>query len=69
MTRQFYKVYFYATDIKDKKRHLVPVFIPKTKQPLSTEQQIEMSTQALLSDGYCDVSYGSTIVTELIFAE
>jgi hypothetical protein len=69
MTRQLYKVYFWATYKKDNKRALVPVFIPKTKQSLTKEQQIELGTQALKTEGYYDISYGSTIATELIFAD
>lgn len=71
MKRLFYKVYFRATHKihGDEHRALVPVFIPKTKQPLTKEQQIEMGTQALKSEGYYDISYGSTIATELIFAD
>lgn len=69
MKRVFYKVNFHATDKRDKKLYLVPVFIPKTKTPLSKEQQIEIGTRALEAEGYYDISYGSTIEAKLIIAE
>lgn len=71
MKRLFYKVYLHATHnfYGDERRALIPVFIPKTKQSLTTDQQIEIGTRALEAEGYYDISYGSTIVTKLIIAD
>ena len=71
MKRLFYKVYLHATHnfYGDERRALIPVFIPKTKQSLTMDQQIEIGTRTLEAEGYYNISYCSTIEAKLIIAE
>lgn len=74
MLKQFYKVYFWATELKHGKEEirLHAVYMPRvdesTGKLLTTEEQITRGTEALKNEHFYNIKYGSTVATELIFA-
>lgn len=76
MKKQMYKVYFYATETLGngkERRRLHAVYMPRfdatTRKHITEEQRIERGTQALAVEGFYNIEYGSTVSTEMIFAE
>lgn len=74
MLKQFYKVYFWATELKHGKEEirLHAVYMPRidesTGKLLTTDEQITRGTEALKEANFYNIKYGSTVATELIFA-
>jgi len=74
MLKQFYKVYFWATELKYGKEEirLHEVYMPRvdesTGKLLTTEELITRGTEALKKEHFYNIKYGSTVATELVFA-
>lgn len=73
MKIELYKVNFYATKSLGngkERRTLESVYMPRfdaaTRKHITEEQRIQRGVQALTAEGYYNIKYGSTIVTELI---
>ncbi len=75
MKKRMYKVIFNVTETlqNGKERRVqkvvyMPRFDEETKRHISPEEQIARGTAALKAERYYNIEYGSTVVTELIFA-
>ena len=76
MKKALYKVYFKATETLgngNERRILKEVYMPRfdgiTKKHITEEQRIERGTRALQAEHYYNIQYGSTIATQVIFAD
>lgn len=74
MKKQLYKVYFWASELKHGKEEtrIHAVYMPRkdetTGKLLTTEDQIERGTAALIDENLYNIRYSSTVAEDLLFA-